>query len=155
MPETAQTRYARSGELSIAFQEVGVGPPLLLIPGFISHVELQWDLPAWGGLIDRLARFSRLIVFDKRGMGLSDRNLGAGALEDRMDDIRAVLDACDVERAALVGISEGGPLAILFAATYPDASAISRCTPRMRGEADPATAPTRCVRRSKPGGAPA
>ena len=76
---------------------------LLLIPGFISHVELQWDLPAWGGLIDRLARFSRLIVFDKRGMGLSDRNLGAGALEDRMDDIRAVLDACDVERAALVG----------------------------------------------------
>jgi class 3 adenylate cyclase len=115
-----ESRYAQSGDLSIAYQEVGAGPALLWIPGFASHVELQWELPCFGGFMERLARFSRLIVFDKRGMGLSDRNLGAGALEDRMDDIRAVLDACGVERAALVGISEGGPLAVLFSATYPE-----------------------------------
>jgi pimeloyl-ACP methyl ester carboxylesterase len=116
---TPQTRYAQSGGLSIAYQDVGTGPVLLWVPGFVSHVELMWELPAWGGFMERLARFSRLIVFDKRGMGLSDRNLGAGPLEDRMDDIRAVLDACEVERAAVIGISEGGPLSILFSATYP------------------------------------
>jgi class 3 adenylate cyclase len=120
MRTTPQSRYARSGALSIAYQDVGTGPALLWVPGFVSHVELMWDLPAWGGFMERLARFSRLIVFDKRGTGLSDRNLGAGALEDRMDDIRAVLDACEVERAALIGISEGGPLSILFSATYPE-----------------------------------
>ena len=109
-----------SGGLSIAYQDVGTGPVLLWVPGFVSHVELMWDLPVFGGLMERLSRFCRLIVFDKRGTGLSDRNLGVGALEDRMDDIRAVLDACEVERAALVGVSEGGPLSILFSATYPE-----------------------------------
>ena len=120
MRPTPRTKYADSGGLSIAYQDVGTGRPVLWVPGFVSHVELMWELPVFGGLVERVARFSRLIIFDKRGTGLSDRNLGAGPLEDRMDDIRAVLDACRVERAAIVGISEGGPLAILFSATYPE-----------------------------------
>ena len=120
MRPIARTKYADSGGLSIAYQDVGTGRPVLWVPGFVSHLELMWELPVFGGLVEHVARFSRLIIFDKRGTGLSDRNLGAGPLEDRMDDIRAVLDACRVERAAIVGISEGGPLAILFSASYPE-----------------------------------
>ena len=115
-----ETHYAQSSGLSIAYQDVGVGVPVVWVPGFVSHVEMQRDLPCWGGLIDRLERFARLITFDKRGTGLSDRTLGVGTLEDRMDDVRAVYDACGLDQAVLFGVSEGGPLAILFAATYPD-----------------------------------
>jgi class 3 adenylate cyclase/esterase/lipase len=116
-----ETKYARSGDLSIAYQVTGTGPPdIVAVPGFISHVELNWESPFYGEPFERLARMGRLVSFDKRGVGLSDRVLGFGTLEQRMDDIRAVLDAADVERASFVAVSEGGPLAIMFAATYPE-----------------------------------
>ena len=87
------TRYARSGSLVIAYQDGGGGGvPVVWVPGFVSHVELHRDIPCWGGILERLERFARLITFDKRGTGLSDRSLGVGTLEDRMDDIRAVYD---------------------------------------------------------------
>jgi class 3 adenylate cyclase len=116
-----ETQYAQSGELSIAYQVVGDGPfDLVFVPGFISHQDLVWELPLFTRLLTRFGSFSRTICFDKRGTGLSDRSLGFGTAEDRMDDIRAVMDAVGSERAALVGVSEGGPLTILFGATYPE-----------------------------------
>lgn len=116
-----QTRYATSGELSIAYQVVGDGDvDIVYIPGWVSHVELQWEPSPMSGIIEGLARIGRVITFDKRGTGLSDRSLGAGTLEDRMDDVRAVMDAAGIEKAALFGMSEGGPLAVMFAASYPD-----------------------------------
>lgn len=116
-----ETQYARSGQLAIAYQDGGGGGvPVLWVPGFVSHLEMQRELPCWDGFIERMERFTRLVTFDKRGTGLSDRSLGVGTLEDRMDDIRAVYDACGLHRASLVGVSEGGPLSILFAATYPE-----------------------------------
>jgi class 3 adenylate cyclase/pimeloyl-ACP methyl ester carboxylesterase len=119
--ETPETRYAKSGELSIAYQVFGEGPfDLVFVPGFISHCDLAWEMPLMREVLTRLASFARVITFDKRGTGLSDRSLGFGTAEDRMDDIRAVMDAAESERAALVGISEGGPLGLLFAATYPE-----------------------------------
>ena len=118
MPET---QYARSGELSIAFQSVGEGPPdLLFIPGFVSNVELLWDMPNWADLLTRLSAIGRLVYFDKRGTGCSDRTLGTGSAEDRMDDVRAVADAAGIDQAVVIGVSEGGPLAILFAAAFPE-----------------------------------
>ncbi|HKY16340.1 MAG TPA: adenylate/guanylate cyclase domain-containing protein [Microthrixaceae bacterium] len=115
------TRYAQSGELSIAYQCVGEGPiDILVIPGFVSNVELLWDLPAYAAIRDRLGAFGRITVFDKRGTGCSDRSLGTGSAEDRMDDVRAVADAAGIDRAVVIGISEGGPLATLFATTYPE-----------------------------------
>lgn len=118
MPET---RYAGSGELSIAYQVVGEGPPdILFVPGFVSNVELMWDVPWINRLLERLTAMGRVVVFDKRGTGLSDRTLGSGSAEDRMDDLRAVADAADTHDAVLIGLSEGGPLAILFATTYPE-----------------------------------
>jgi class 3 adenylate cyclase/alpha-beta hydrolase superfamily lysophospholipase len=116
------TRYAKSGDVHIAYQVVGEGPiDLVLIHGFISHLEYQWEDPALARFLNRLASFSRLIVFDKRGTGLSDRVAESAlpTLEQRMDDIRAVMDAAGSNRAAMFGISEGGPLSALFAATYP------------------------------------
>jgi class 3 adenylate cyclase len=92
----------------------------VLVPGFISNVELLWDWPPLAHLLNRLAGFSRLILFDKRGTGLSDRVAGIPTLEQRMDDVRAVMDAAGSERAALFGISEGGAMSSLFAATYPE-----------------------------------
>ena len=115
-----QTRYAKCGSLDIAYQDVGDGVPVVWIPGFVSHVELHRELPFTRGFLEAMERFARLITFDKRGTGLSDRSLGVGTLEDRMDDIRAVYDACGLDRAAVVAVSEGGPLAMLFAATFPD-----------------------------------
>jgi class 3 adenylate cyclase len=115
------TRYARNGELRIAYQVVGQGPiDLVLVPGFISNADLVWDDPVFAGFLKRLAGFSRLILFDKRGTGLSDRIGDLPSLEVRMDDVRAVMDAAGSERAALLGISEGGAMAMLFAATYPE-----------------------------------
>src|SRR5215216_2946735 len=116
-----ETRYARSGDLSIAYQVFGEGPiDLVFVFGFISHVELAWESPWLRGVLERFAGFARVLWFDKRGIGLSDRSLGLGTQEDRMDDIRAVMDAVGSERAAIVGLSESGPLSILFAATYPE-----------------------------------
>jgi class 3 adenylate cyclase/pimeloyl-ACP methyl ester carboxylesterase len=116
------TRYAKSGDVHVAYQVVGEGPiDLVLIHGWISHLEYQWEDPALARFLNRLASFSRLIVFDKRGTGLSDRVAESAlpTLEQRMDDIRAVMDAAGSHRAVMFGISEGGPLSTLFAATYP------------------------------------
>ncbi|WP_426610400.1 adenylate/guanylate cyclase domain-containing protein [Bradyrhizobium sp. McL0616] len=116
------THYAKSGDVHIAYQVVGEGPvDLVLIHGWISHLEYQWEDPALARFLNRLASFSRLIVFDKRGTGLSDRVAESAlpTLEQRMDDIRTVMDAVGSSRAVIFGVSEGGPLSTLFAATYP------------------------------------
>lgn len=114
------TRYAKSGDVSIAYQVIGDGPiDLLIVPGFVSHLEQAWEDPAYARFMRHLSSFSRLIMFDKRGTGLSDRIGNIPTLEERVDDVRAVLDAAKSERAALLGISEGGPMSILFAASYP------------------------------------
>jgi pimeloyl-ACP methyl ester carboxylesterase len=118
-----ETRYARSGVLSIAYQVTGAGPrDLVYVPGWASNIELMWEEPEMARFLARLASFSRLILFDKRGTGLSDRvsNDELPTLEQRMDDVRAVLDAVGSERAALFGHSEGGNMCVLFAATYPE-----------------------------------
>jgi class 3 adenylate cyclase len=121
VPEFPVTRYAMSGDLHIAYQAFGHGPfDLLYAPGFISHVEMNWELPYWRNIFQRLSRFCRVIIFDKRGTGLSDRVGAWPTFEERMDDIRAVMDAVGSERAALWGISEGGPMCMLFAALYPE-----------------------------------
>jgi len=113
------TRYAKSGDVHIAYQVTGSGPlDLVHVPGFVSHLEADWESPLRARFIERLGAFSRLIRFDKRGTGLSDRG-PIPTLEQRMDDVRAVMDAVGCERAALFGISEGGPMSLLFAATYP------------------------------------
>ena len=113
------THYARSGDLRIAYQVVGEGPlDLVFVPGFISNLDLSWDEPAMAHFLSRLSAFSRLILFDKRGTGLSDRLGDLPTLEERMDDVRAVMDAAGSKRAALFGISEGGAMSMLFAATY-------------------------------------
>jgi pimeloyl-ACP methyl ester carboxylesterase len=117
----SQTHYAKSGDVSIAYQVTGSGPfDLVFVPGFVSNLDVQLELPGWSSFFSRLSNFSRLIRFDKRGTGLSDRVAGIANLEDRMDDVRAVMDALGSERAALVGVSEGGPMSLLFAATYPE-----------------------------------
>src|SRR5438046_170052 len=115
------TQYARSGDVSIAYQVVGDGPlDLVLVPGFATHLEIQWEGPPFAQFSERLASFSRLILFDKRGTGLSDPVSEVPTLEQRIDDVRAVMDAVGSERAALLGISEGGPMSVLFAATHPE-----------------------------------
>ena len=123
MPET---HYAKSGSLNIAYQVVGQGPlDVLFAPGWISNVELGWEDPAIARFYERLASFSRLILFDKRGTGLSDRvsDEHPPTLEERTDDIRAVLDAVGSRRAAIFGVSEGGNMSVVFAATYPSRTA--------------------------------
>jgi pimeloyl-ACP methyl ester carboxylesterase len=112
--------YARSGGVNVAYQVSGEGAfDLVLVSGFVSHLDYDWQHPSSKLLLERLGSFARLIRFDKRGTGLSDRAVGLPDFETRMDDVRAVMDAVGSERAALFGYSEGGPLAILFAATYP------------------------------------
>jgi pimeloyl-ACP methyl ester carboxylesterase/DNA-binding CsgD family transcriptional regulator len=116
-----EVRYASSGETSIAYQVVGDSPStLVLVPGFVSHLDLAWDEASSAGFLERLAEFSRLIIFDKRGTGLSDPVTAPPTTAQRIDDIRAVMDATDTNAAALLGVSEGGALAALFAATFPD-----------------------------------
>jgi class 3 adenylate cyclase len=116
-----ETHYAKSGDLRIAYQVIGKGPlDLVYVPGFISNLDLYWDEPTVAHFLSRLSSFSRLILFDKRGTGLSDRLGNLPTLEERMDDVRAVLDAVDSKRAALFGMSEGGAMSMLFAATYPE-----------------------------------
>ena len=123
MDDVPETRYAKNGDCHIAYQVVGKGPlDVVFIPGFISHVEHGWADPRLAHFYSRIASFARLILFDKRGTGMSDpvpvRQLPT--LEQRMDDVRAVMDAAGSQRAALVGVSEGGPLSLLFSATHPD-----------------------------------
>jgi pimeloyl-ACP methyl ester carboxylesterase len=121
MASPPKTQYTKSGDLHIAYQVSGSGPlDLVWVPGFVSHLEYQWEYPEAAHFSERLGSFSRLIRFDKRGTGLSDREGGIPTLEQRMDDVRAVMDAVGSERAALFGISEGGPMSLLFAATYPE-----------------------------------
>ena len=117
-----ETQYAKSGDVNVAYQVVGDGRfDLVFVPGWISNVDLMWQEPTHERFLRRLASFSRLILFDKRGTGLSDRvaNDRLPTLEERMDDVRAVMDAAGSEQAALFGYSEGGNLSTLFAATYP------------------------------------
>jgi class 3 adenylate cyclase len=125
-----QTRYAKSDGANIAYQVVGEGPiDLVYVPGWVSHLELGWELPDLAHGFDRLASFARLILFDKRGTGMSDPvpDQELPTLEQRMDDLRAVMDAVGSERAALFGASEGGNLSMLFAATYPERT-LALCT---------------------------
>ena len=115
-----ETRYARSGDVHIAYQVTGSGPlDLVVVSGFVSHVQLYWDNPVFAHFARRLGAFARLIRFDKRGTGMSDR-VPIATLEERMDDLRAVMDATGTTRAAIYGASEGGPMSLLFAATYPE-----------------------------------
>lgn len=118
---TGAIGYARSGDLSIAYQVSGGGPfDLVLVPGFVSHLEFDWEEPRHATFLERLGSFARLIRLDKRGTGLSDRQGGIADLETRMRDVCAVMDAVGSERAALFGYFEGGPMSVLFAATYPE-----------------------------------
>jgi pimeloyl-ACP methyl ester carboxylesterase len=115
-----ETRYAKSGDVHIAYQVVGNGPlDLVWVYGAAGNIELQWEFPEYARFAGRLASFCRLICFDKRGTGASDRGFGIASLEERVDDVRAVMDAVGSQRAALLGQSEGGPMSVLFAATHP------------------------------------
>jgi class 3 adenylate cyclase len=116
-----ETRYAKSGDVSIAYQVLGSGSlDLIYVMGWVSNVEYFWQEPSMNRFLRRLSSFSRLILFDKRGTGLSDKVADLPTLEQRMDDVRAVMDAVGSEKAALLGVSEGGPMSALFAATYPE-----------------------------------
>ncbi len=116
-----KTRYAKSGDISIAYQVIGDGPTdVLFVPGFVSHLDLAWEDPLYAEWMTRLSGFCRLILIDKRGTGLSDRDVGESTLEERMDDLRAVLDAVGSKQCTVFGLSEGGALSMLFAATYPE-----------------------------------
>jgi pimeloyl-ACP methyl ester carboxylesterase len=134
-----ETRYAKSGEINIAYQVVGNGPlDLVFVPGFISHLDLQWADPRIARFLEKLASFSRLILFDRRGTGLSDPVAAPAPLEDRVDDVRAVMDAAGSECAALFGLSEGGAMSVLFAATYPERTrALILCGTFATGTLDP------------------
>jgi pimeloyl-ACP methyl ester carboxylesterase len=116
-------RYAKSGDVHIAYQVYGAendGLDLVYVPGFVTHLEVAAEEPSLARFLRRLGSFSRFTILDKRGTGLSDRGVPLPTLEERMDDVRAVMDAVGIERAALLGVSEGGPAALLFAATYPE-----------------------------------
>lgn len=130
----AETRYARSGDVHIAYQVTGDGPfDLVFLPGFVTHMELQWRMPGFRRVLDDLGSFARLIRFDKRGTGMSDPVSGAPNLETRMDDVRAVMDAAGSRRAAFYGLSEGAAMGILFSATFPErvaALVVRSCSPR-------------------------
>lgn len=119
--EPVRTRYAKSGAVHIAYQVFGDGDiDLVMSPGFVSHIENYWDDPGLARWLRRLGSFARVILFDKRGTGLSDRVSELPGLDERMDDVRSVLDAAGIERAAIFGISEGGTMSTLFAASHPD-----------------------------------
>ena len=138
--EAPQTRYARSGDAHIAYQVFGEGElDLVLVPGFVSNIELYWQIPPVRSILERLASYARVVIFDKRGTGLSDPVADVPPLEQRLDDIHAVMSAAGVERAAIYGISEGGPAALLFTATYPErvsALVVYGSTPRFSAAED-------------------
>ncbi len=115
------TQYAYAGDIAIAYQVVGDGPiDLVYAQGWLTNIEYAWESPHYADFLTKLGRFSRLICFDKRGTGLSERNVGYPTLEQRTEDIVAVLDAVGSDKAALFGVSEGGNMSALFAATYPE-----------------------------------
>jgi class 3 adenylate cyclase/pimeloyl-ACP methyl ester carboxylesterase len=119
--ELPVTQYALSGDVNIAYQTMGDGPvDIILVPGFMSHIEFMHELPGYTAFLRRLSGFARVVTFDKRGQGLSDRVSDAPSLEQRMDDVRAVMDAIGSQRAILFGVSEGCAMSALFAATYPE-----------------------------------
>ena len=130
-------RYARNGDVHLAYQVLGDGPiDLVFVQGILTHLRVSWEYAGFRRFCEQLASFSRVILFDKRGMGMSDR-VAVGTLEDRMDDVRAVMDAAGSERAALLGVSEGAPMSILFAATYPERThALLLCGAEVREETD-------------------
>ena len=118
--EVPATRYAKSGDVHIAYQVLGSGPlDLVFVPGFVSNIEALWSAPMRAAFFRRLASFARLILFDKRGTGMSDRTSQLFSLEQRMEDVHAVMDAAGSERAVLFGLSEGGPMSLVFGASYP------------------------------------
>lgn len=129
-----ETKYAKSNGVNIAYQVVGDGPmDLVFVMGWVSNIEYFWEEAHFARFLRRLASFSRLILFAKRGTGLSDRAVGVPGLEERMDDLRAVMDAAGSRRAALLGLSEAGAMCTLFAATYPErtsALVLIGCVPR-------------------------
>ena len=113
-------QYTQAGDVNVAYQVVGDGElDLVLVQGFVSHLDLLWENPHMVRFLEGLASFARVILFDKRGTGLSDRSVGVPTLEERMDDVRAVMDAAGSRQAVLMGVSEGAPMSLLFAATYP------------------------------------
>ena len=142
-----ETRYTRSGEINIAYQVVGEGPlDLVFIPSLTHHLELVWENPPQARFFRRLTSMGRLLLLDKRGTGMSDRFVAVPTLEARMDDIRAVMDAAGSERAVLIGLGEGGPLAMLFTATYPErthALVLINTTPRFVRSPEMPWLPTR------------
>jgi pimeloyl-ACP methyl ester carboxylesterase len=116
-----ETHYTQSGNFNIAYQIIGDGPiDIILVPGIISHIDFQHELPGYTRFLRRLAKFSRVVTFDKRGQGLSDRLADVPSLEERIDDVRAIMDAINSKRAALGGFSEGASMSVLFATAYPD-----------------------------------
>jgi class 3 adenylate cyclase len=116
-----ETRYALSGDVNIAYQVMGDGPlDIILVPGSVSHVEFLHEMAGYTACLQRLAKFARVVTFDKRGQGLSDRTAGAPALEQRMDDVRAIMDHINAQRAVLLGFSEGSAMSVMFAASYPE-----------------------------------
>jgi pimeloyl-ACP methyl ester carboxylesterase len=116
-----ETRYALSGDVNIAYQVMGDGPvDIILVPGFMSHIEFRHELPGYTAFLRRLSAFARVVTFDKRGQGLSDRVSDAPSLEQRMDDVRAIMNTIGSKRATLFGHSEGCAMSALFAATYPE-----------------------------------
>ncbi len=140
MTGTPRTRYALSGDAHIAYQVFGEGDvDLVFVPGFVSNIEHYWEMAGVPAILNRLGSFARVVIFDKRGTGLSDPVPDVPSLEQRMDDMQAVMDAVGLERASLFGISEGGPASVLFAATYPkrtNALVLYGSTPRFRTDDD-------------------
>ena len=121
--EPIRTRYAKNGDINVAYQVFGEGQvDLVVVPGFISHIENYWAEPTFARWLRKLGSFSRVILFDKQGTGLSDRSSKAPSMDERMDDVTAVMDAEGIEQEALFGVSEGGSLATLFAASHPERS---------------------------------
>jgi pimeloyl-ACP methyl ester carboxylesterase len=119
--EMPNTRYAQSGDVNIAFQVMGDGPvDIILVPGIVSHVEFLHEFPEYTAFLRRLATFARVVAFDKRGQGLSDAISGAPSLEQRVDDVRAIMDEIGSQRAVLLGLSEGSAISAFFAAANPE-----------------------------------
>jgi pimeloyl-ACP methyl ester carboxylesterase len=121
MPEVPETQFTRVGEVDIAYQVIGSadGLDLVFVPGWVSHLEVMWELPEFAYFLDRIAAMGRLIMFDKRGTGLSDRVAGTPTLEERAEDIAAVMNAAGSARAAIIAGGEGAAIAAMFAATHP------------------------------------
>jgi pimeloyl-ACP methyl ester carboxylesterase len=118
--EVPQVHFARTNGTNIAYQMFGSGPPLVAIPPAAQNIELSWEWPAIRSMLERFSSFSTYLHFDKRGTGASDRTVPVPEMDQRVDDLRAVMDDAGIERAHLFGTSEGGPMTLMFAATYPD-----------------------------------